>query len=64
VLPRETPQDYRQRAAECQKLADDAKDPRARETLLYVVSRWLALADADDPKYEPAKRDPSNAGSK
>ena len=45
-----TPQDYRDRAAECERLAADMWEPRARETLLYVASRWRAMANADEAR--------------
>ena len=51
-MPSETPRDYRRRAAECEKLAAEAQDPRIRETMLYVASRWIAMAEADE-KHPP-----------
>jgi hypothetical protein len=57
----ETPQDFRDRAAECERLAATATNPEARETMIYVASRWRALAEEDEkrlrsrkPKTEPA----------
>ncbi len=38
---------FRERAAECERLATEVQDPRARETFLYVASRWRALIEAD-----------------
>jgi hypothetical protein len=49
----ETPEEYRRRAAECRRLADQTTDDHARETLLYVASRWLALAELDEPTPGP-----------
>ena len=42
-----TPQDFLDRADECERLAEISKNPEARETLLYVASRWRALAEQD-----------------
>jgi hypothetical protein len=44
----ETPEDFRARALECERQALAARDPRAREILLYVASGWRALAIADE----------------
>jgi hypothetical protein len=43
----ETPEDFRDRALECERQALAARDPRAREILSYVAARWHALADED-----------------
>ena len=51
----ETSNDFRRRAAECQRLADEFTDERARETLLHVASRWLAIAEADEQELRPTK---------
>jgi hypothetical protein len=51
MLPK-TPQDFRDRAAECERLAVAATNPATRETLLYVACRWLALAE-DDERRQP-----------
>jgi hypothetical protein len=45
-----TPQDFRDRAAECERLAVEATNPAVRETMLYVASRWLALAAEDEKR--------------
>ena len=44
MLP-ETPQHFRGRAAECERLAHQSEIPTARETPLYVAAHWRALAD-------------------
>ena len=51
-MPSETPRDYRRRAAECEKLAAETRDLRIRETMLYVTSRWIAMAEEDE-KHPP-----------
>jgi hypothetical protein len=56
----QTPQYFRERAAECQRLAEEIADPKNRETLLYVATRWRALADEDDPP-KLSKADPPAA---
>jgi hypothetical protein len=48
-----TPDECRERAAECQRQAENTTDEHARETLLYVASRWLALAELDEPEPWP-----------
>jgi hypothetical protein len=48
MAPREKPREFRQRAAECERLAELSRDANARETLLYVASRWRAMADEDE----------------
>lgn len=44
-----TPEDYRERAAECERLAEDAT-PTTCETMLYLANRWRALADEDEAR--------------
>ena len=51
----ETPRDFRDRAAACEGLAETTQEPKARETLLYVASRWRAMADADERITQPAE---------
>ena len=45
-----TPQDYRERADECERLAADAVMPATRETMLYLAARWRSLAAEDEAK--------------
>jgi hypothetical protein len=49
-----TPEDYRERAAECKRLAEDAT-PTTRETMLYLANRWRALADEDEARSKPRR---------
>ena len=46
ILPPRTPEEYRDGAAACERLADEARDESTREIILYVAMRWRALADA------------------
>jgi hypothetical protein len=55
VMVAETPQDFRDRAAECERLAEKATQPEPRETMLYVASRWRALAEEDEARLKPSK---------
>jgi hypothetical protein len=41
---------FRARAAECQRLADEMSDPKAKEIMLFVASRWLAMVKADEER--------------
>jgi hypothetical protein len=43
-----SPQAYRDRAEECDRLADRAIKPETREIMLYLAMRWRALADEDE----------------
>jgi hypothetical protein len=56
-----TPQDFRERAAECERLAEKAIRPEYRETLLYVASRWRALAEEDEARLWPRKQEAESA---
>jgi hypothetical protein len=40
-----TPADYRVRAVECERLAEQASNPDTREIMTYLAMRWLALAE-------------------
>jgi hypothetical protein len=55
-----TPQDYRDRAAESERLAETFEDRKARETLYHVASRWRAMADADEQREQ--RNHPSREG--
>jgi hypothetical protein len=48
-------------AAECQRAADEMSDPNAKELMLYVASRWLVLAEADERR-AALLADPFNRG--
>src|SRR4029077_13643311 len=43
---------YRERAAECEFLAELTDYPEYRELCLYMAKRWLTFIDEDDPKTE------------
>jgi hypothetical protein len=49
MMPK-TPQDFRDRADECERLAETATSPEIRETMIYVASRWRALAEGDEKR--------------
>ena len=49
-----TAQDYIDRATACEQLADAATSPEIRETMLYLATRWRALAD-EEAKQRPQK---------
>jgi hypothetical protein len=53
-----TPEDFRERAANCERMAAKTKDRQVRETFLYIASKWRALA-ADD---ERERTRPSTSG--
>jgi hypothetical protein len=46
----QTPQDYRTRAAACERLAATALSPENREIMRYLAMRWRTLADEDEAK--------------
>jgi hypothetical protein len=48
LLPLRTPQDYRNRANECERLTETAVSPETREILLYLAKRWRDLAREDE----------------
>jgi len=50
IMATETPPDFRDRAAECDRLAATALNPKTRETMLYIASRWRALADENEAR--------------
>ena len=52
MAPQNEPQEFRDRAAECERLAELGTNRRDRETLLYVASRWRAMADEDDRRWQ------------
>ena len=54
--PPRTPQEFRERAAECERLAASAPTPETRETMLYVASRWRAMAEEDEARLKAPKR--------
>jgi hypothetical protein len=42
-----TREDFRERAANCERMAAKTKDPQVRQTFQYIASKWRAFA-ADD----------------
>jgi hypothetical protein len=42
--------DYQERASSCQRKAEAASSPAARETLLYLAARWRMLAEQEEGK--------------
>jgi hypothetical protein len=42
-------EDYRARAAEFERLADETSNPDSREILLTIAERWTALAEDAEP---------------
>ena len=48
TYPAQTPRAYRERAAECERLASHAHHASSREMMIYLAMRWCALADEDD----------------
>ena len=46
----------RDRAEACERLAETTISPETRETMLYLASRWRALADEDEAKLRPFRR--------
>jgi uncharacterized protein involved in copper resistance len=51
--PPKTPQDYRVRAAACERLAASATSSQSREIMHYLAMRWRALADEAEAKRKP-----------
>lgn len=50
MLRRNTPEEFRSRALECEMIALEATDAHARDTLLLVAARWRSLAAEDEAK--------------
>jgi hypothetical protein len=48
-----TPHDYRHRATECERLAENGTSAANREVLLGLAKRWRSLADEDEIKTKP-----------
>jgi hypothetical protein len=51
-----TPNCYRERADECDRVLVDAVNPETREIMLYLAARWRALADEDEVEARPELR--------
>lgn len=54
-MPPMSAEEYRQRAEACDRLAETATSPHVRETMVYVASRWRALAEKLEAKDQRAK---------
>ena len=52
MAPWDEPRIFRERAAECERLAQMSASRRARETLLFVASRWRAMAEVHERRLE------------
>jgi hypothetical protein len=50
MRPMNTPQEYRERAADCERLAGEAARPHDREAMLYAAKRWHDLAEEEESK--------------
>ena len=59
MKPSKSPQDYRQRAAACERQAELATQESTREMMLYLALRWHALADEAEGKKPLQPRAPS-----
>ena len=62
-MPSDTPEEFRERAATCERIAGEVKDQNARETLLYLASRWHAMADEDEQRLNPTKPESESLSS-
>ena len=45
VSPLKRPDDFRAKATECDKLADEVQEPEAKRTLQEAAKNWRVLAD-------------------
>ena len=48
-----TPKSYRERAANCQRLAEAATDDETRDTMTYLAELWRAMADQELAEVNP-----------
>jgi hypothetical protein len=53
MAPRNEARYCRERAIECERIAATFRSPDYRQTLLYVASRWRAMAEEDERRLEP-----------
>jgi hypothetical protein len=58
TYPAQTPQAYRERAAECERLASHAHHASPREMMIYLAMRWCALADEEETGNHESRRRP------
>jgi hypothetical protein len=47
-----TSQEFRDRAAECEHMAEEATNAENHERMLYVAARWRSLADEHESEEE------------
>jgi hypothetical protein len=47
-----TSQEFRDRAAECEHMAEEATNAENRERMLYLANRWRSLADEGESEEE------------
>ena len=52
-MPSETPQEYRHRASECERLARSAVNVEVRAVLRYMAGRWWEFAEEAQARLEP-----------
>jgi len=46
--------EYRGRAVECERLAQDTLHPESREILLKIAARWRSRAEAAEARPQPS----------
>jgi hypothetical protein len=51
-----TPEEFRECAARCERLADESTVAATREILLYLAARWNAMAAADEARQAGPER--------
>ena len=56
--PPKTPEEFRARAASCERLAKSALSPENRETMRYLAMRWRTFADQVEAKLKSPGRQP------
>ena len=49
MTPKKIPQYFLERATICEQLAEQAEDPKTREMMRFIASRWREMA-ADDER--------------
>jgi hypothetical protein len=50
MRPMNTPEEYRERAADCDRLALEARRPHDREAMQYAAQRWRDMAEEEESK--------------
>jgi hypothetical protein len=46
---------FRQRAVECERLAEESFRPHDRQVMLYAAERWRELADEEEARPQQAE---------